>query len=215
MIRSASPSCLLAGAGDPGYISEAARVVNATEEGLSIGSVEEAVQRIYNRFIERGDGSEKSLGYDLIVSIREEPTESTDLYHVYENGRSEKIEKGWPGSVSIGSGSIWSEWLLNQFRDSFTNSDVGLQFAVYAIEAVKEVDPNVGGEIQAGRIWLRQKGWRATTPSVSRLKILSEQVKLRRELFNSFWVIAANDPNFEQDIRRRATSYLKRESGEE
>jgi hypothetical protein len=205
-LKKDSPALIIGGAGDPAYYSMLIRKVELFKGSIGIGDVEQIAAGIFKDFaprervvqIESPDGR-ASLGYNFLVAIEES---APALYHVFENGKTQKMIPGEPGHASIGHGFLWSEWFLNEFRGNFINSNIALQIALYVLEVVKEIDPTVGGITQASRIRHdRRNGWIATILSKERVGEITKQVNKRRQFLNSLWVLSATDPKFYHDLQ--------------
>ena len=135
-------------AGNPSYGGYAIRQLMKLEE-YTIEDVEETVGGVYDKFIDRevkrGSGG---LGYVMSVILQE--SGALHIYRVSEEGVAQLMSE--PPYLCIGSGTIWADWLMSEFGITVLNSIEALELASYVIGMTSQVDPNVGGNVQAVRV---------------------------------------------------------------
>ncbi|MGD0476750.1 MAG: hypothetical protein ABSB29_01120 [Nitrososphaerales archaeon] len=195
-------SCILAGAGEPAYTSMLLSTVRISKD-FSIANVSREMGKMFEEFgprevVKRHNGLESSVITVLIEYSKPR------IYRITDVGAFEKIRTGPRGFTSIGSGILWSNWLMRHFYSGDMERDALLELLVYVVSSVSEVSSSVGGPPRAATISPMNGGWEAEFVSNTELSKITEKVTSRGELLNSFWLKCAEDPSFEKSLYRLA-----------
>lgn len=183
IINMTNPPLVVGVAGNPSYGGYAVRQLLKLKV-YTIDAVEETIGRVYEKFIDREvKRGSNGLGYVLSVILQEGKT--LRIYRVSEEGAGEPVTN--PPYLCIGSGTIWADWLMSEFGKTVLDSSEALELGSYVIGMTSQVDPNVGGSVQAIKVVLPSKrGFAVQVGGQNHSEMIEASLKKRR-LLQAFW----------------------------
>jgi len=148
---------VMVGSGEGPFISRAAELLEAKLQSSLLPSpriiadlAEDTLTEINSRYVvdravklklDHSEVNEPDLALMLGIFWKDAAKTDMNIFTIFPDGVAEK-EAGY---ASLGSGSAYAEYLLaRMYRDTIT-VEQGCKIAAYAVEQVKEVEPNCGG----------------------------------------------------------------------
>lgn len=200
IINKRNPPLVVGVAGNPSYGGYAVRQLLKLEE-YSIEAVEETVGQVYEKFIDREvKRGSNGLGYVMSVILQEE--KALRIYRISEEGVGEPVSE--PPYLCMGSGTVWADWLMSEFGKTVLNSSEALELASYVIGMTSQVDPNVGGNVQAVKVVLPSKLGIAIPVAGESYSSMLDTSSKKRRLLQAFWYAIGN-----KEIRALMEKQLK------
>jgi len=204
IIHGKSPAFVVGYSGNPTYGGYAVRQLHKLED-FSIENIEERVGAVFDKFIDREvrRGS-PGLGYTLAVILTED--EKLRIYKISEEGVAVRVSE--TPYLCIGSGTVWADWLMSEFGRFTLNSTEAVELATYVIGMTSQVDPNVGGEIQAVRVVNPSKNGLSIKLEGHKLEEVKKAAAEKRQMLQAFWY-AINEKEVLKLMRKQLGPILK------